>query len=71
MSLHKGRPSGKVKSEGTGIPSHIDNKKLKRDKNLTEQYTEDDKRMATSIKSRHPNRNVNKKEATNAGGYKN
>ena len=71
MSLHKGKPSGKTKSEGTGIPSHVDNKNLNRDIKLTEQYTDDDRRMAASVKSRHANRNVNKKEATNAGGYKN
>jgi hypothetical protein len=71
MSLHKGKPSGRTKSEGTGTPSHVDGAKLKKDKKLTEKYTDDDKRMAASVKTKHANRNVNKTDATNAGGYKN
>jgi hypothetical protein len=73
MSLHKGKPSGRTEPEGTGIPSGINSKdlKLKIDKKLTEQYTDDDRRMAASVRSKHPNRNVNKTESTNRGGYKN
>lgn len=71
MSLHKGKPSGRTKPEGTGTPSHVEGVKLKKDEKLTEKYTDDDKRMAASVKSKHPNRNVNKTDATNAGGYKN
>jgi hypothetical protein len=71
MSLHKGKPSGRTKSEGTGIPSNIDGTNLKRDEKLTEQYTDDDKRTAASVKLKHANRNVNKAAATNTGGYKN
>ena len=71
MSLHKGKPSGKTKSEGTGIPSKVGSTNLKRDEKLTDQYTDDDKKTAASVKLKHANRNVNKAAATNAGGYKN
>jgi len=71
MSKHKGKPSGKTKPEGTGIPSAINPDDLKRDKKITGEYTDNDNKISGSVHSKHPNRNVNKKEATNAGGYKN
>jgi hypothetical protein len=72
MSRHKGKPSGINKPEsGTGVPSDFKPDNLKTDEKLTQEYTDDDKRPAGSVKVKHPNRNTNKPNATNAHGYKN
>jgi len=71
MSRNKGKPSGINKSEGTGIPAGIDSKKIKKDQAITKEYTDDDKKIADHVHSKHPNRNVDKEHATNAHGYKN
>ena len=71
MSRNKGRPSGLNKSEGTGVPSNLKPRNLNKDKALTEEYTDDDRKLAGHVRSKHPNRNVNKENATNAHGYKN
>lgn len=68
MTTHKGKPSGINKSEGTGTPSNLDNKDLKKDQQLTDQYTQRD---TTARPQSHSNRNEDKPDATNAGGYKN
>lgn len=74
MAGHKGNPSGRNKSQtmnSTGIPTHFGANDYNRDIMLTRQYTDNDDRLAEHIKKRHPNRNVNKTEATNARGYRN
>lgn len=71
MARSKGKPSGKGKAEGTGIPNNIQPGNMKNDEELTRKYTDNDEQLAERIPAKHPNRNVNKKEATNAGGYKN
>jgi len=70
MSRSKGKPSGINKSEGTGMPSDFKPQDQKTDKKLTREYTEDDKKPAGHLRSKSPNRNVNKLKATNAHGYK-
>jgi hypothetical protein len=71
MSRSKGKPSGINKSEGTGMPSDFKPEDLNTDKEVTRKYTDDDKKPAEKVRITHPNRNVDKGDATNAGGYKN
>ena len=71
MSRNKGKPSGLNKSEGTGIPSDFKPRDLKKDKEITQKYTDDDKKLADQVPSKHRNRNVDKENSTNAHGYKN
>ncbi len=67
----KGMPSGLNQSEGTGTPDKMKDKDLEKDKKLTRQYTDDDESIADNVATNNPNRNVDKTDATNAGGYKN
>jgi len=69
---HRGKPSGVNKSDdGTGVPAGgkfvEDNQ---RDEELTDKYTDNDDGIAGSVRQNNPNRNTDKGEATNAGGYK-
>ncbi len=68
---NKGKPSGINKSEGTGIPHKLKDKNLEKDKKLTENYTDGDTSISDNVQTNNPNRNVDKSDATNAGGYKN
>jgi hypothetical protein len=64
---HAGKPSGVNDSESrTGIPSQPG----KSNDSTTEKYTEDDRDIAENVRVRHPNRNTDKENASNAGGYK-
>lgn len=69
---NKGRPSGVNKSdEGTGVPTgdqFIENPK--RDQHLTDEYTNEDREVSDNVQQNNPNRNTDKGDATNAGGYK-
>jgi len=72
MPRHKGRPSGNNKPEvKTGIPSNYSPETSKKDHVVTRKYTDHDEKLAEHVRTRHPNRNVDKPEATNGGGYKN
>jgi hypothetical protein len=72
MARHKGKPSGINKpEESTGIPSNFTPERIKRDHLITRKYTDHDEKLADHVRTRHPNRNVDKKEPTNGGGYKN
>lgn len=69
---HLGQPTGTNKSEGTGVPAggqNMDNQQ--RDQELTDRYTDGDNNVAEGVRTANPNRNVDKGDATNAGGYKN
>jgi len=65
MRLDKGKPSGINKSEGTGVPSKVKHD-MKKDDELTRRHTDEDVRART----RKPNRNTDKGDPTNAGGYR-
>jgi hypothetical protein len=67
----KGLPSGANKNEGTGLRPDMPEEKVERDNEMTEKYTTDEDIVADNIPLKHPNRNTDKDEATNAGGYKN
>lgn len=71
MSRNKGKPAGANKPEGTGTPTGFKSKDLKKDDDLTDEFTDDDKKIADHIRSKHPNRNADKDNATNAHGYRN
>ena len=64
---HAGKPSGGTDSESnTGIPSQPGNENTE----MTERYTDDDRDISNNVHVRHPNRNTEKDNSTNAGGYK-
>jgi hypothetical protein len=69
---HRGHPSGVNKSDdGTGIPAggkFVEDPK--RDEELTDKYTDDEREISGNIRQNNPNRNSDKDDATNAGGYK-
>ncbi len=67
----KGTPSGINKTAGTGIPENMEGKDLEKDKEITKKYTENDQEISNNVKTNNPNRNIDKTDATNAGGYKN
>ena len=68
---HRGQPSGTNKSETTGVPAGGQNlDDLQRDGELTDRYTDDDGNIAAGVRQQNPNRNVDKDDATNAGGYR-
>ena len=70
--MHKGKPSGANKPEHpTGIPTNYSPETQKRDHQVTRKYTENDRKLSEHVRTRHPNRNVNKTDATNGGGYRN
>jgi hypothetical protein len=73
MALHKGKPSGinKPVKRGTGIPSDFKPADLQRDERLADKYIRDDEELGGNVRVQHRNRNTNKKNPTNAGGYKN
>jgi hypothetical protein len=68
---HRGHPSGVNKTESeTGIPTRMDPDNMENDSKQTEKYTNDDQSVADDVRTMHPNRNTDKGNATNAGGYK-
>jgi hypothetical protein len=68
MARDTGKPSGINKSEGIGTPSKAGNEE--QDRKISEKYTNDENELKESVRERHPNRNTDKDDATNAGGYK-
>jgi hypothetical protein len=60
-----------VKQGQSGIPENMNDKDLVKDKEITEKYTDEDKDIAGNVQTNSPNRNTDKPDATNAGGYKN
>ena len=71
MATDKGHPSGANKPKtGTGIPTNISTEKMQQDEELTEKYTADDNDTGEGVRTGHPNRNEDKGDATNIGGYR-
>lgn len=73
MALHKGKPSGvdKSKDESSGMLSDFRPSQEEKHEKTSGKYMEDDEKIAGNVRVKHPNRNVDKDDATNAGGYKN
>lgn len=66
-----GKPSGVNKPEPrTGVPSQVSDDNRANDERMTEQYTNDDGGISDGIRTMHPNRNEDKDDATNIGGYR-
>lgn len=53
----------------TGTPSKVSDSD--QDKDVTERYTNDDNEISEGVRTLHPNRNVDKEDATGGGGYRN
>lgn len=67
---NKGKPSGINKQEGLGESQNVSHENLKEDQRITEEYTENPNKLADHVREANPNRNTDKTDATNAGGYK-
>ena len=67
---HLGKPSDDSKADNTGLRKEMPEEKFEQDQRATDKYTDGDDEVAGNIKVQHPNRNTNKEDATNAGGYK-
>jgi hypothetical protein len=68
---HRGHPSGVNKSDdGTGVPGGKFVEDIQQDQELTDKYTNNDEQVADHVRQNNPNRNTDKGDSTNAGGYK-
>lgn len=67
---HRGQPSGTNKEEGLGLRPTISPEDIEQDQQMTEKYTTGEDELADNVREMHPNRNTDKDDATNAGGYK-
>ena len=67
---HRGQPSGANRQEGTGLRPDMPEEKFEQDQQMSEKYSEGEDGIPGNIPVRHPNRNTDKGDATNAGGYK-
>jgi hypothetical protein len=68
---HLGHPSGVNKPDpDTGTPAGKYVEDPKRDEELTNKYTEGEQGIADNVRQNNPNRNTDKNNTTNAGGYK-
>ena len=67
---NKGQPSGSNKSEDLGLRPDMPAEKFDQDAETTEKYTTGEDEPAENLPLKHPNRNTEKGDATNAGGYK-
>ena len=67
---HLGKPSDTSKGDNTGLRKEMPEEKFEQDQAATDKYTDGNNEVADNIHVRHPNRNTDKDDATNAGGYK-
>ena len=58
------------RSTETNINVDKDDAKKKQDQEISDKYTDGDNGLAEGVRENNPNRNVDKEDATNAGGYK-
>ena len=72
MVQDNGSPGGANKNDqGTGIPADKYTEDMQQDQELSDKYTKDEEEVADHVRQNNPNRNVDKEDATNAGGYRN
>jgi hypothetical protein len=64
-----GKPSGNKPAQGTGIPQQVNDEKRSQDERMTNDYTTDDEDIRDSVRTLHPNRNVNKGNQDGTDGY--
>ena len=67
---HKGQPSGSNKQEGLGIKPVMSAENLERNEEMRKKYTKKEDELTEDVEQTHPNRNRNKGNSTNAGGYR-
>jgi hypothetical protein len=65
-----GKPSDRQGEQNTGIPSKLGPYDLQQNEQMTDKYTNDDQDIKEGIRTNNPNRNTEKDDATNAGGYR-
>lgn len=65
----KGQPSGNKPAQGTGIPQQVNDDRQAQDERMTNEYTADDEEIRDSVRTLHPNRNVNKGRQSDSDGY--
>ena len=66
---NKGQPGGTNKSEGTGLVPELKDQDLKKTNELTNKYIDGVDELADNVREIDPNRNTDKEDPTNAGGY--
>jgi hypothetical protein len=72
MAQDNGSPGGANKNDqGTGIPADKYTEDMQQDQELSDKYTKDEEEVADHVRQNNPNRNEDKEDATNAGGYRN
>lgn len=64
-------PSGLNKFPGSDLSSDLKSRERKPDRQIAGKVHDNNKKPSEDISTRHPNRNVDKPRATNAGSYKN
>lgn len=67
---NKGRPSGTNKEEGRGMPATDNADHIEENLRASEKYTDGQNNPREDMREMNPNRNTDKDDATNAGGYK-
>jgi hypothetical protein len=67
---HKHQPSGD-KQEGLGIKPVISAENLEGSDEMTKKYTKNETELAQNVRERHPNRNTDQENSTNAGRGRN
>ncbi|HVG42748.1 MAG TPA: hypothetical protein VM888_14145 [Chitinophagaceae bacterium] len=65
-----GKPSDRQGEQNTGKPSKLGPDDLQQNEQMTDKYTNDDQDIKEGIRTNNPNRNTEKDDATNAGGYR-
>jgi hypothetical protein len=58
------------KKEESGIKPVMSSENLEGSEKMHKKYTNDEDRLADNVKQKHPSRNTNKGNSTNAGGYR-
>ena len=64
---NRGQPSGLNKQERPGIKPVMSSENLEGREKMRKKYTKDEDQTAHNSKQKHPNRNSNKGNSTNAG----
>ena len=67
---HKGKPFDSNKNEGLGLKPVIPTENLEGSDEMEEKYTKNENELSENVKEKHHNRNMNKGNSTNAGGYR-
>ncbi|HEU4904178.1 MAG TPA: hypothetical protein VFT06_15335 [Flavisolibacter sp.] len=65
----KGQPSGNKPAQGTGIPQQVNDERQSQDERMTNEYTTDEEDINDSVRTLHPNRNVDKSKQPGGGSY--